>query len=56
MVPQDVLKLLVCPICKTSLTYRLQPESLKCNKCNRVYPVRDDIPVLLIAEAQIEPA
>jgi len=27
---------------------------LKCVKCHRVYPIRDDIPVMLIDEAQIE--
>ena len=27
---------------------------LKCTQCKRVYPVRDDIPVMLIDEARIE--
>jgi LSD1 subclass zinc finger protein len=56
MVPQDLLDLLACPVCRTALTYRLQPESLKCANCGRVYPVRDDIPILLIDEAKIETA
>jgi uncharacterized protein YbaR (Trm112 family) len=29
-------------------------ESLKCVECRRVYPIRDDIPVMLIDEATIE--
>ena len=28
---------------------------LKCDTCNRVYPIKDDIPVMLIDEATIEP-
>jgi uncharacterized protein YbaR (Trm112 family) len=27
---------------------------LKCSRCHRVYPIRDDIPVMLIEEARIE--
>lgn len=29
-------------------------EGLKCDTCHRVYPVRDDIPVMLVDEARIE--
>ena len=54
MVPKDLLAMLVCPACKKPLTYRTAPESLKCAICLRVYPVRDDIPIMLIDEATIE--
>ncbi|MEN6609112.1 MAG: Trm112 family protein, partial [Bryobacteraceae bacterium] len=27
---------------------------LKCTQCKRVYPIRDDIPVMLVDEARIE--
>jgi uncharacterized protein len=27
---------------------------LKCQKCLRVYPIKDDIPVMLIDEATVE--
>jgi uncharacterized protein len=27
---------------------------LKCVECHRVYPIRDDIPIMLIDEAKIE--
>jgi uncharacterized protein len=27
---------------------------LRCGKCRRVYPVQDDIPVMLIDEAKVE--
>jgi uncharacterized protein len=55
MVSKDLLELLVCPACKQSLQYRESPESLKCTQCHRVYAVRDDIPIMLIDEATIEP-
>jgi len=28
---------------------------LRCPECHRVYPIKDDIPVMLIDEATIEP-
>jgi uncharacterized protein YbaR (Trm112 family) len=54
MIAKDLLEILVCPACKSALEYRQKPESLKCSQCRRVYPVRDDIPVMLIDEATIE--
>jgi uncharacterized protein YbaR (Trm112 family) len=34
----------------------LKPDgsALKCVECRRVYPIRDDIPVMLVDEAKIE--
>jgi uncharacterized protein YbaR (Trm112 family) len=55
MIAKDLLEILVCPACKQSLEYRESPESLKCKQCRRVYPVKDDIPIMLIDEATIEP-
>jgi uncharacterized protein len=55
MITKDLLEILVCPECKTALEYRQNPESLKCTKCRRVYAVKDDIPIMLIDEATIEP-
>ena len=56
MIPQDLLDILVCPVCKKPLTVQGNAESLKCAECHRVYPVRDDIPILLVDEAKIEVA
>ena len=55
MIAKDLLEILVCPACKQALTYRQNPESLKCTQCHRVYPVKDDIPIMLVDEATIEP-
>jgi uncharacterized protein len=52
-IPQELLEILVCPLCKTPV--KLTPDNLglKCETCRRVYPVRDDIPVMLPEEAKI---
>ena len=55
MIPQDLLEILVCPECKLPLAYRAESDTLKCAHCRRVFPVRDDIPVLLLDEATLEP-
>jgi len=56
MIPKDLLEILVCPACKKPLTVVGNDAALKCAECRRVYPVRDDIPVLLIDEAIVDPA
>ncbi|MGC2467920.1 MAG: Trm112 family protein [Candidatus Acidiferrum sp.] len=53
-IPQELLEILVCPICKTAVKMTADNAGLKCGTCGRVYPVRDDIPVMLPEEAKIE--
>lgn len=53
-VPKDLLDILVCPLCKTPVKVTADQRGLKCETCKRVYPVRDDIPVMLVDEARIE--
>ena len=54
MLAQDLLDILVCPQCKQPLAYSQAAQTLKCAACRRVYPIRDDIPILLVDEAKIE--
>ena len=54
MIAQDLLDILVCPVCKKPLVLKDGGESLKCGECRRVYPVRDNIPILLVDEAVTE--
>ena len=56
MIPGDLLEILVCPACKKPLTAGPDGSSLRCGECRRVYAVRDDIPILLLDEAVIEPS
>jgi uncharacterized protein YbaR (Trm112 family) len=47
-----LLEILVCPDCKGTLTVDHSNEELICNGCGLIYPVRDNIPVMLIDEAR----
>ena len=50
-VDSQLLEILVCPKCKGDLEYREAEQSLICHTCSLRYPVRDDIPIMLIDEA-----
>jgi uncharacterized protein len=54
-IPQDLLDLLRCPVCKAQVHLQPDRSGLKCELCRRVYPVRDEIAVMLAEEAQIAP-
>ena len=51
-VSPQLLAILVCPKCKGELEYRDREEALLCHACRLRYPVRDDIPIMLIDEAK----
>ena len=53
-ISQDLLEILACPACKAKVELKPDGSGLKCVECKRVYPIRDDIPVMLIDEATIE--
>jgi uncharacterized protein len=51
----ELLEILACPDCKTKVSLVKDGTALKCPRCKRVYPIKDDIPVMLLDEATIEP-
>lgn len=53
-ISKDLLEILVCPLCKAALELKQDENGLKCTQCRRVYPIRDDIPVMLVDEARME--
>jgi uncharacterized protein len=53
-ISQDLLEILACPACKAKVEIQPNGTGLKCVQCKRVYPIRDDIPVMLIEEATVE--
>jgi uncharacterized protein len=54
-ISEQLLEILVCPVCKAKVVLKEDGSGLKCVECERVYPVRDDIPVMLVDQATIEP-
>ena len=54
-VDPELLEILACPACKTPVVLVKNGAALKCATCHRVYPIKDDIPVMLIDEATVKP-
>ena len=50
-----LLAILACPLCKADVKMTADEKGLKCVSCHRVYPIKDDIPVMIIDEAIVEP-
>lgn len=53
-ISKELLEILACPLCKEEVRLTGDGNGLKCVKCHRVYPIREDIPVMLVDEAKIE--
>lgn len=51
MIDKELLDILACPLCKTDV--RLENDRIVCVKCGRRYPIKDDIPIMLIDEAEL---
>ena len=45
-VDPELLEILACPNCKTKVELIKGGTALKCPQCRRVYPIKDDIPVM----------
>jgi LSD1 subclass zinc finger protein len=54
-VSKELLDILVCPECRTPVRLTPDEKGLKCATCRRVFPIRDDFPVMLLEEATVEP-
>ena len=52
-VDPKLMEILVCPKCKGKIAAvkTASGEGLRCDACRLVYPVKDEIPVMLIDEA-----
>jgi uncharacterized protein len=48
---RDLLEILACPKCKGGLRLEDMPLSLCCDSCRLRYRIEDDIPIMLIDEA-----
>ena len=52
MLDERILKILACPKCKGELEYRKDEDKLICHSCLLAYRIEDDIPIMLIEEAE----
>lgn len=52
----ELLEILVCPQCKSKVELTANEDGLRCTnaECGLVYPIRDEIPVMLVEEAAKE--
>ncbi len=51
-ISEELLKILVCPKCKGQIHLDSEQNGLVCEKCQLLYEIRDDIPIMLVEEAK----
>ena len=49
---KDLLEILACPKCKGELALKPDESGLICQACKVVYPIREEIPIMLVEEAE----
>ena len=52
MIPAEMVKTVVCPICHGGLRFNADFTKLRCTQCEKRFRVEDGIPVLLAQEAE----
>jgi uncharacterized protein YbaR (Trm112 family) len=50
-ISRELLDILACPKCKGDVQLTDKQDGLVCMACKLMYPIKDDIPVMLIDEA-----
>jgi uncharacterized protein YbaR (Trm112 family) len=50
-ISKELLEILACPKCKGDIYLNSAGDGLICKACSLVYPIKEDIPVMLIDEA-----
>lgn len=48
----ELLEILCCPKCKGDVKLTESGDGLVCENCKLLYPIEDDIPIMLIDEAK----
>lgn len=54
IISRELLDILVCPECQVKvelIQYQPGKNGLKCQQCQRVYPIEDGIPIMLVDQA-----
>ena len=51
-ISKELLEILACPQCKGEVTLTAAEDGFECRQCKLLYPIKDDIPIMLIDEAR----
>lgn len=49
---KELKDILACPKCKGDLVFHEEKNEIHCKACKLLYPIREDIPVMLVEEAK----
>jgi hypothetical protein len=52
---EQYLEVLRCPACRASVGLTPDRTGLRCTQCRRIYPIKDEIPQMIVEEAVIAP-
>jgi len=50
MLPKELLEIMCCPKCHGDLLYEPEKDKLTCTKCQKVYPIKNNIPIMLVED------
>jgi uncharacterized protein len=50
-VSKELLEILCCPKCKGDVVLTAAKDGLLCSACRLIYPIKDDIPIMLVDQA-----
>lgn len=50
-IDKELLEVLACPKCKGTVYLKPTGEGLVCNACKLMYPIQNEIPIMVIEEA-----
>lgn len=51
-ISEELLQILACPKCKGEVVLTAAQDGLVCHACKLLYPIEEDIPVMIIEEAK----
>ncbi|HZH91406.1 MAG TPA: Trm112 family protein [Pyrinomonadaceae bacterium] len=53
-ITEEFVEMMICPACQSKVSLKADGSAIKCSSCRRVYPIEDDMPMMLPDKATIE--
>jgi uncharacterized protein YbaR (Trm112 family) len=53
-ITEEFVEIMICPACQSKVRLRADGDAIKCLGCRRVYPIEDDMPMMLPDKATFE--